>query len=251
MNKRFTQIIDKNLHGIRNASTLHKRILHTLEGLGFDGFDIIKCNNTEIEPLLTTIPEEVFIRYETEGLDQNDIITDYINNNGKPIFQSDAFRLLAELPFDIGAKKQASQVERLLGSVGINNTYSIPSTIKDSNKKMVLSVYSTGSSSEALVEKVKQVESELSLLTTTISRFQETLPSSFFSPYDKKEVLTSRQIEVLRVLAKHSTSQKDAARFLGISTSTIEKHCSAAVAALNAVSVNNAIYIASTQLKLI
>jgi DNA-binding CsgD family transcriptional regulator len=251
MNMEYKTLIKENFMNIRNVSIFHDRILSLVKTLGFDGFDFLNIDNNTPEQLVTTIPVEVFVKYEAEELWEYDIITDCLRNSSSPIFQSDVFRLLNDMPLNLSAQKQSIEVDRLLSNVGINDTYSIPIHMNRSRKKSVFSVYCTDIPQNHLARKVKVVENELYLLATSLSQFQESRPSRFFNPEEPKNILTNRQLEVLEVLAKHAVSHKDAARFLGIAPSTIEKHCKAAVTALGAVSVNNAIYLATTDFKLL
>jgi DNA-binding CsgD family transcriptional regulator len=252
MNMEYKNLVKKKFMGIRNESVLHDRILSLVETLGFDGFDFINCDFTGVEPIISTVPVEVATRYESERLYEHDIIIDCFNNSSMPVFQSELFQTLNNMPYSLSAQKQAENIGKLLSSVGIHNMYSIPIDAVHSNyKKAAFTVYCNNMPANLLPKKVAKVKNELHLVASMITSFQNRKPARFFRLEASKNLLTPRQIEVLEVMAKHAVSQKDAARFLGIAPSTIEKHCKAAVLALGAVSVNNAIYIASTELDLL
>ncbi len=242
--EKFEECVKDRLGQIRRISYLKQQIGSIVNDLGFSHFDfsLIPSTKNSLELMLNSIPESFANAYVSEKLYQHDLGLEVALHENQPIYLSSIYDAANHLPPGSQTKSTTHKIQELSNDYGFFDCYTIPLDLDKRSGKVIFSVMSEGEDPICFKSKVMERRAELNILLRAI--FSITV-NNFPSYFPYKSPLTERQSMVISAYARGAKSTQQVAEQLHISVSTVNKHLEGIKESLGAVSVANAVYIAT------
>lgn len=238
----YNSDITRKLMQVRSHRQLDRVIQAKIEDLGFDLYDFSSTPTENTTNFLTTsLPEGLVKTYIEEDFSTWDMFLDHLVTTEQPIFLSKQIEHFNRCEYTSHYYKKNRLIVELSRDYGLADSYSIP-IFPRGRKKCVFSVVSTKYGGIEFERLVLEKRNEIISLGNSISHvFHKNFKRH---PGFDDGVLTPREIDVLYSFAREVKTAQQAADYLNMSYSSVNKHIENIREALGAISTNNAIYLA-------
>ena len=215
------------LRDVRSKEELSAYLKFILNGLDLSGHDIMHLtSDSQHYGTITTMPGDLIEIYDAESMGEHDIAFECLNTSSTSMYYSDICEYLRKSPIRINSIDKALKPYDLLQDFGINDILCIPVNNVLTKGKTVFSVLAEDISPRKFKNQTLKLRQKLTFLANVVNSQISKIDSLCKdSNMEQSKVLTKRQLDVLEALGRHSMTQQQAARWLGISIRTIETHC--------------------------
>ncbi len=229
---------------VKDVAQLHRNILAEINRYGLTDYSFGVMNPlTGLDTPLTTTPNELIERYQSEGFYQDDQSVGYLLANSRPIYRTTIEHHIETSPVETKLVQRNRELISMWRNFGYLESYLIP-VDEDGT---TLTVTARNEPAVTVQRKVKGCTEELSALGKVIRHVCLRKFPDVLSPDKAGSApveINKRPLEVLSALANGCPTVYAVAAELGISINTANHHIATAKTALRATSLPHAIAIA-------
>ncbi len=202
-----------------------------LEELGFSGFTLADLySDGTLKVKLTTLPQKLLDQYMRDQLANNDAWAECCFSQHRFIYRFEVYSYALSSPYETEKFKKNETIHAMLKTFGIYDSLTMtfnPKYIAGVlNRVTVLEIYCYGLNTVDFKEKVTEENYYLILLTAAIYKlgYSRFVDNADDNPPAFKDLITKRELEVLRLYPKCEFSTQKVAVALNRSKFTIQKH---------------------------
>lgn len=236
----FVRMLSKS----RNTRDLNQRILKVLAPLGFSDFSIIRiAPGWAVDNSLTSLPSALVKAYQEDRFYKYDMALDYLMTGClNPVYQSIIAQAIETSPLLTHTFEKNQDLLALYKRFHFHDAFLIPVELSTARpgEGILFSVLSKRTDPEEFRVKVERCKPILQLLADAVNFINNT---RFCAPKNRCPI-TPRSVDLLTAMAKDDLTLSKAAKKLGISLDTANKHMATAKKALGTRSQANAVFLA-------
>ena len=209
------------LGSAKNKDAFKTRLSQTIGALGFSDIDIIAISRSgHLDPVLNTMPNELFETYFADGLDEHDITLDCLQHTKKSIFHSDVYKHIQSSPVRTNVIEKNLRSHDLMHAYGFQDSYCFPAATTVNNNKIIFTVMQKGESAIKFRKHAMEATPKLKVISQVVGPLlnsNDLLPKTHTNT-----TLTQIQIDILYALSKESLTQTQTTKALGLKPRNIE-----------------------------
>jgi predicted DNA-binding protein (UPF0251 family) len=236
----------QELSKARDLPELMQKILAFITRLGFTDFSFgrMASKNPSAAMILMTTPSSITDHYRHEGVWKHDLMLQHAAACQDPIFQTTIDNYVANAPFKTEGILSNRETRSMVRSYGFHDYYAVPLKSTNGNGHVLLAITAKNMPSSRFHELVAINKAAFDILGRSIDYVGVKKFTQFFlDDSESREILiTPRPLLLLNTMAKDNLTLNDAAKKLGMSRSTANKHIAAAREAFGAKTNASAVY---------